>query len=258
MSLLTTEQIYTLDSLGLVVVRNIIPREQIDLANRVIETSLKNKKNGKFSVLEMDPVFFSFMSNPWILSACEQMLGPNFRFDHAFGLQQPGENLGANLHGGPLTCQGANYYVSNQGEIRCGRISIGIMLTRQDKDSGGFVFIPGSHKSVFPYHGNKVLSEVLPNRFDSECIQCPTLDPGDLVCFVDSLVHGTSDWKKDSKRRALYYMYSPGFVSWRPHEHVAKYLAMATTDVQRRLLEPPYVSKFSDDDFVNNWRSQTI
>lgn len=258
-SKVTGQQLYTLDSLGLVVARDIIPKSKLKELNRLIDAHINKRSPGKFTIMDIDDVFLELMAMPWVVSICKKIIGPNFRFDHAFGLQQPGEGVALNLHGGPLTSQGCNYYVSNSGTIRCGRVSVSIPLTRQDPEIGGFAYIPGSHKSSFLLTGNEIFKDLLNDDFDHDCITIPVLNPGDICLFVDGLVHGTAFWKSNSYRRALYYMYSPGFVAWRPHDQIKKYLDRATTETQKKLLSPPYVAEFEDEELKvggNVWRKE--
>jgi hypothetical protein len=256
---LTDEQFYTLDSVGVVIGRNIISKRDLIKINSLIDTHLENSRPGKFPIMEIDETFFDLMTLPWVLNVCKEILGPHFRFDHSFGLQQPGEGEGPNLHGGPLSSQGCNYYLSNSGTIRCGRVSVGISLTYQGPETGGFAYIPGSHKSSFNLSGIQIFRELLNSEFNHDCVSIPTLNPGDVCVFVDGLVHGTSNWKLTSIRRSLYYMYSPGFVAWRPHNQIEKYIPKAITDIQKALLLPPYVAEFDDTErkLGNNvWRKE--
>jgi len=139
-----------------------------------------------------------------------------------------------------------------------GRLSVGISLTPQCKETGGLAYIPGSHKSSFLLHGSAVLKAYLNNDFEHECINIPTLRPGDICLFPDCLVHGTSPWKGSYTRRALYYMYSPGYMAWRPFAEIEQYPPLVKTNLQRQLLRPPYVAGFAEGDVAigdNQWRT---
>ena len=254
---MTDEQFYLLDSVGVIIVRSAVPIEQVAYINERIDRTLAGAVVSKFPILEMDDVFLDMMTHSWILAACNRLLGNRFRFDHAFGLQQPPSR--PNLHGGPQACQASCFYHASAptSPPLVGRISVGIALTNQSSALGGFAYIPGSHKSSSLMHGSRVLTEILKNDFDHECLSIPSLAPGDICMFPDCLVHGTAPWRGPYTRRALYYMYSPGYMAWRPYQEIEKYLALAKTPLQRRLLRPPYVASFIEQATIvgdNQWR----
>ena len=64
---------------------------------------------------------------------------------------------------------------------------------------------------------------------------------GDMLIFTEALVHGTTTWTSDQRRRSLLYKYSPGYSAWASAERLDDARAMAADDVQRDLLRPPCV-----------------
>ncbi len=255
---MTNEQWFVLDSIGIVVAKRALLPETVFALNQSIDRELAGREVGKFSLAEaIGDQFFELMTHAWVMSVCSKTLGPWFRFDHAFGLQQP--NAETNLHGGPHACQGSCFYQNGaDGRIWSGRLSVGFALTQQGPETGGFAYIPGSHKTSFPLQGRDVFQEVLGSNYDHECIHVPSLSPGDICIFPDNLIHGTVPWKGRSRRRALYFMYSPGYMAWRPYDEISRYLTHAKTDLQRSLLRPPYVAKFEEEDGHvrdNQWRT---
>src|SRR6266487_2711282 len=165
-------QFYALDSLGMVIARGAVPEQQ----NAYVDRALAGRKVAKFSILALDEVFMDLMTHPWIVDACTRAIGSHFRFDHAFGLQQP--PACANLHGGPQACHSSCFYQSGlsvTGAAWMGRLSVGISLTPQCRETGGLAYIPGSHKSSFLLNGSAVLKAYLNNDFEHECINIPTL-----------------------------------------------------------------------------------
>jgi hypothetical protein len=254
---MTDGQFYVLDSMGLVVVRNGLAPDVVECLNRKIDESLTGRTVTKFSVIELDDMFMELMVQPWVLLACSRLIGDGFRFDHAFGVQQP--NAPPNLHGGPQACQSSCFYSGwSTGTAFAGRLSVGFVLTRQSPETGGFAYIPGSHKSSYVLHGGVVLNKLLNGNIHHECIFVPTLDPGDIVLFPDCLVHGAAPWRASYTRRAVYYMYSPGYMAWRPYDEISRYLPLAKTDLQRQLLRPPFVASFAERNMelgANEWRA---
>ena len=62
-----------------------------------------------------------------------------------------------------------------------------------------------------------------------------------MLIFTEALVHGTRRWQSDHRRRSLLYKYSPGYSAWGNAERMQRYEDLATNDLQRALLRPPYV-----------------
>lgn len=250
---------YVLDSIGFVVARSALTRDTVDRLNGLVNKAVGVNTVAKFAIMELDDAFMDLMTHPWVMDVLGRVLGQQFRFDHAFGLQQP--VAGANLHGGPGACQGSCFYHNAALYPSVGRVSVGFALTAQSPEIGGFAYIPGSHKSKYPYHGSVVLSQICNNDFTHEAICIPKLEAGDICLFPDCLVHGTAPWSASYTRRVLYYMYSPGYMAWRPYAEIERYTHRAVTDLQRQLLRPPYVAAFDEEDLhigSNIWRTPSI
>lgn len=252
------EQFYVLDSIGVVVQRHALAADFVTELNARISEVLIQREVDKFPIIELGSQFMDLMVHPWIVASCTRALGDGFRFDHAFGLQQPLAK--PNLHGGPQACQSSCFYHSGQsrkGAAWMGRLSVGVALSCQSRETGGFAYIPGSHKSSCIMHGSQVFSNLLGSNFEHECLCTPTLEPGDIYLFPDCLVHGTTPWRESATRRTLYYMYSPGYMAWRPYAEIEKYVPLAKTPLQRQLLRSPYVARFAESPVAvgdNHWR----
>lgn len=264
MPLFSEEDFYRLDAIGLTIGRGLIPSEIIEKALEFVDLKYAARADAKFPILGEAELFMELMTHPWVVSGCQRVMGQGVRFDHCFGLKQGKGATLANLHGGPQTCQGASFYVSGlapEGRCWTGRVSVGFTLTEQNPSTGGMCYIAGSHKSSHLLHGKDVLRRILKNGFASEAITVPSLQPGDITFFVDSLVHGATPWQSDQPRAVLYYMYAPGFVAWRPYEDNIKYLPLAKSTLQQQLLRPPYVAEIqetSDTWGSNEWRKPSV
>lgn len=258
----TKEQMYLLDTIGLVVVHNFVTEDIVSQINEIIDihTSIEPKPS-KFAFFTLDPIFMDLMSHPWIMGVCRHALGDWFRFDHVVGIQQPGmiksEKTGqwvdqgydqGNLHGGVHSSQGSCFYHSSAKNTWVGQMSFGISLTGQNKESGGFCYVPGSHKQSTEDSGSKIFKDSLSGNYSSSCLTIPELKPGSIVCFSESLIHGTTPLVRPHIRRSLYYKYVPGFCAWRSYDEIKHYLNYARTDLQKQLLRAPFVGNIKDDE----------
>jgi ectoine hydroxylase-related dioxygenase (phytanoyl-CoA dioxygenase family) len=138
-----------------------------------------------------------------------------------------------NLHGGPRHDQGEHQYQWVQGKMYNGLVVVMYALEDVNPGDGGFVCVPGSHKANVAYHP-EVYSPLVVN---------PGLKAGDMLLFTEALVHGTRRWRSERRRRSLLYKYSPGYSAWGNPDRMSDHAALATNDLQRGLLRPPYVGR---------------
>jgi len=264
-----TNELYFLDCLGFTILRNFHSSKLIDEINEIINNYLGKEKPVKFRILGTHEIFLDLMSNPKIMKLLSILLGDNFRFDHAFGRQQPTyRGDAANLHGGPYS-DGYNIYAINGGKIFTSQIQVCHVLQEQKSTDGGLVFLPGSHKSnAFnniknnfgndPIKGDELL-EMIKNDFDSPYLMCPDLNAGDVILFTDALIHGCKPWKASHTRRNLYYSYMTGFISWKKNN--SDIIKLARNDLERKLMRPAYIGDFEYDNIhlkPNEMKSGTL
>ena len=177
--------------------------------------------------------FRDLIDHPAVLEIVRETCGPNVRLDHVYGIAMERATAGLGLHGGGTPFDPAQHYRADGGRIRTGLMAAQWALVDHPPGGGGFVCVPGSHKSAFP----------LPSTFDRElAVQVP-MAAGDVVIFTEALTHGTLPWRGHSERRLLAYKYSPGNSSWASELHVSEALRALLTDRQRLLVEPPYVAR---------------
>ena len=172
----------------------------------------------------------------------------------------------AQLHGGPQSSQHSCYYLQlPHGKRRgiVGQMNFGYCLEPQNSKTGGFVYVPGSHKSADSRAGNEVLSEVYKGNFTDPSLLVPELNPGDLLVFTEALIHGDTGWQasNDSYRMQIYYKMTPGFMCWRDPHQQEIYHHYAANDLERRLIEPPWTGRYSETSmsmgYANERRDKT-
>lgn len=252
--------VYLFDCVGVSILRNVIPQEQIKLAKDAIEKTFPGTKPWKFAVLGLGEVFWDMMTNIKMLGMVEQLCGDQFRMDHAFSVTSDGGIV--NLHGGPASSFGSCFTQIDR-QLMTGQLSCGISLTAQSPTTGGMCFIPGSHRSLDVRTGGEIKKQLLNGKMDHEAIVIPTLNPGDLILFSESLIHGDTGWKNPScSRIVVYYKFCPGFMTWRDPREQEQYVSLARNSLEKRLVEPPWSGKFSDKDYkmdhVNIRREKTL
>jgi hypothetical protein len=235
---MTKDEIYEFDLRGYIIFRNILSVENVERIRAILANVRGAKDNGKFAFMELDPCFMELMAHPRVLDALKVIVGDWLRFDHAFGIEMSKTvRIEENLHAGPLQNQRSFWYQWAPGQgMHNGKVSVLYALNDVNSGDGGFICIPGSHKGNLYYRP----------RHDSHLVENPALKSGDALIFTEALVHGSRQWKADHQRRVLFYCFSPGFMAWKHYDTVNPYLSLVTTEIQRELLRPPYVSDYDE------------
>lgn len=240
---------YSYECTGFARIPNALTPDQVETAKTLIRHNWPNGIPWKFPVLHLGRVFWEMMTHSQLLPLAHEYAGEHFRVDHAFGLSSNGAI--PQLHGGPQSSQYSCFYIPlNNGQRKgIGRLNFGFCLEGQTPETGGFCYVPGSHKTHDPRGGLEILQQVYNGNFDHHSIVVPTLTPGDMIMFTEAMVHGDTGWRNPtpgSYRMQVYFMLAPGFACWRDpreNEHLLQY---AQTDLERRMMDGPWSGRFSE------------
>lgn len=260
---LTLRHKFEFDLNGFVVIKNFLSKEKVKQINDIIDATPEGKNSHKFPFMTKSEIFLDLMEDQRLLEVAHSWIDPHFRFDHAWGVQHhPSEaNLARweNIHGGPFQEQKFFQYHWHNGSPTCTCILMTIVLEPQKENDGGFVLVPGSHKSNLGLPGFEIFQQVMGGKFGDETwLHQPVVDAGDLLIFTEATMHGTKVWKPESRRRRnLYYKYSYGSMSWPTTdlEERKELLSMAKNEQQRLLLRAPFVSETAGNELT--WRRPT-
>lgn len=271
-----SKESYFFDCLGLFHKRNVFTAEQVGAANQVVDECQANLKYVRgnlineiikyFGIWESHPIFLELANHPAILELCRDSYGgsASFRLDHAFIIDsKPTDKLQGLLHGCSFSKNTTHYYLT-QGQqnlnqvcwTRVGQLSVAIVLKPQSAKTGGFCFIPGSHKTSYFVSGQELHKHIFKKPsldVNEEHLVVPDLNPGDLIAFPESLIHGqtTMAGAKES-RRFIYNMFCPlgiRFMDWsaqyqRIREHTKdekKLKIIRELPVNQMHLDPYYI-----------------
>lgn len=233
---MTEAERFRFDLEGFLVRRNVLSDGDVAALNVAIDLldlprpgpDLASQRFGEF--LPVARRFRDLIDHPAVLEIVRETCGPNVRLDHAYGIVMSRGTSGLGLHGGGTPFDPAQHYRADAGRIRTGLVAAQWALVDHPPDGGGFVCVPGSHKSGFP----------LPSAFDRDLVVQVSMAAGDVVVFTEALTHGTLPWQHDVERRSLLYKYSPGNSAYSnspwPDE-----LRAVSSERQRALLQPPSV-----------------
>jgi ectoine hydroxylase-related dioxygenase (phytanoyl-CoA dioxygenase family) len=253
---------YLFDCFGLYHKKNVFNKQLIDQANQVFESQIfkTGSDNLKFFDIDKDKVFIDLILSDHVIDACNAIYSCNYRLDHAFILNQSEKNSHSDknkLHGKHFGKFNAHFHISYQQEninhlcvTKVGQLSVGIVLKNQNKDTGGFCYIPGSHKTAYCVSGQELVATILSNEKNFyESVVIPELNEGDLVIFSESLIHGQSKMLKPHVRRNIYGMFFPISMNYmNPKNQQIQNFAQIVTDKKRSYL----ISNIDDIGNINN------
>lgn len=239
---------YCFDTVGVTILRNVVPVTKIEVLKTLLNNNWPNGLPWKFPFLHLGHEFWEILSHPSLIALSKSYTGDHFRLDHAFGVTSNGAI--PQLHGGPQSSQLSCFYLPLNNGQKLGLVSqlnFGLCVQGQSPATGGFCYIPGSHKATDPRDGRTILKELYKYEFNHHSITVPTLNPGDVVMFSEGLIHGDTGWKvAGTCRIQLYYRINPGFICWRDPDQIKHLEQYATTDYERKLISGPWTGKYDE------------
>ncbi len=237
---MTPEEKFIFDLQGYIVVKNVLSQAEVDELNAIADQKMADQEemsNGlkiPRRVSLWGKPFQNLFDHPNMIPYLSELLGPQFRADHDYGIfmRQGGRKGG--LHGGDHRA-GTHYYKYRDGVMRNGLTVVVYFLAPAPPGSGGFCCVPGSHKSNFALN---VPEEVRSFKCIPHYLANPSAETGDALIFTEATMHGTLPWTAENERRTLLYKFTPGHVSYAStyynHDDYED-----LTEQQKRVLTPP-------------------
>ena len=241
---MTLEEKFIFDLQGYIVVKNVLSQAEVDELNAIADQKMADQEevsNGlkiPRRVSLWGKPFQNLFDHPNMIPYLSELLGPQFRADHDYGIfmRQGGRKGG--LHGGDHRA-GTHYYKYRDGVMRNGLTVVVYFLAPIPPGSGGFCCVPGSHKSNFALN---VPEEVRSFKCIPHYLANPSAETGDALIFTEATMHGTLPWTAENERRTLLYKFTPGHVSYASiyynHDDYED-----LTEQQKRVLTPPSVRR---------------
>ena len=153
-------------------------------------------------------VYRQMIAPPKLTPYLKELLGPGFRLEGLGIITMDKGAEGFWFHEGAEPYDRSRHYLYRNGKMYCGMTNIAVQLTNVEEGDGGFACLPGSHKSNFSCPGEIRLYHAHQNRI----AQIPA-QAGDVVLFVECLMHGSLPWTADHQRRAVIIRYNSGVVA---------------------------------------------
>ena len=148
--------------------------------------------------------FLRMLAHPAVIQRLNWMIGAGYRVTQNTALCHVKGSSGQMLHSGNTnpTCIGKYYgMVNGRVHTRTG-INVAWQLSDVEPGDGGFVVVPGSHKSCYPLpHSVRTCNERAPIRH-------VPMRRGSVVFFLGGTVcHGAYRWESESPRRTALFTY---------------------------------------------------
>jgi len=259
--MLTASEKYLFDTLGFMVLPAVLTAEEVSKINNGIElhksadftertNTLRNSLRGSSGRLDCGnflswpandggDLLRSILNHPKVAPVLNEICGRGHRLDHKPLLFiQPHGAEGFDLHGGAVTPDGQfNYPISyhcHSNQIVCNLVNVAVQLSDSPQGAGGFVVVPGSHKSNFPYAVSDLSSIA-----DTYGYQ-PVCKSGDVILFSEAALHGATVRNALTERRVVLMRFSPPTCAFargylQPHDFLD-----LLTPAQRAVAAAPY------------------
>ncbi len=238
-------QKYLFDLYGFLVIDDVLTAQEVAEMNRLIDESgltstvetagrLPGGGAGEEGAgfLEWGQAFTRVIDHPKVMAVLRLMLGDGFRIDHFWGAWANAGAAALPLHGGVVPFVQTDYYYVRDGKIRSGLTNVAWNLTDSGGDLGGFMALPGSHKSSFE------LPRELGEATEGYGIAVPEAKAGSVSIFTEAVLHGTAPWRGSHQRRTLFFSMGPSHQAYSRHQ-ASPPTTVELTERQRLLFAPP-------------------
>ncbi|WP_395144342.1 phytanoyl-CoA dioxygenase family protein [Armatimonas sp.] len=243
---MTDEEKFLVDLQGYLLIKNVLSTDEVAELNALADEKFAYQNDGKLDRRTRCSTWGkptqNLMDHPKIVPYLTALIDEKFRLDHDYCIFMREGAGGGGLHGGEGH-EGDHWYkFRHDGKIRNGLCVITYFLAPARAGDGGFLCVPGSHKSNVP---NSLPGDVRGLKRRPHYVIQPEVEAGDALFFTEALIHGTAPWTASHERRALLYKFSPGHSAWSQHyPSAADYTDL--TEQQKRILEPPSVGSRRD------------
>lgn len=265
---LTDMERYLFDLNGFIVIRNALSAEEVDACNAVLDT-MQHGQPGQWhghvhghnftgsheglnlqQIYESGPAFERLIDHPSWIEKVTHFIGtdePNFDSNHGplfidenfANIREKGQAIG--LHSGGdkrvTRCQ----FRYHDGRFHCGQVNILMAFNNIGPGDGATMVIPGSHKSniAHPEYGQAMMNEDMGTSVDgiTGAIEVH-MQPGDALCFVDAIMHGSAARTNDGQRRIAVYRYGPSWGFFRHPYRPSESLLSRLSPRQQQIVMP--------------------
>ena len=147
--------------------------------------------------------FRKMIAHPAVVQRMNWMTGSGFKLDAVRAIHYPKGSSGHYLHSGTVPATPRNHYLLQNGRTYCETLNVAWQLVDVNAGDGGFICIPGSHKSRYP-----APESVCSCADERGLVKHVEMQAGDVILFMGSgQIHGAYPWTNEITRRAVLFNY---------------------------------------------------
>ncbi|MFW5682415.1 MAG: phytanoyl-CoA dioxygenase family protein [Phycisphaeraceae bacterium] len=164
--------------------------------------------------------------------------GPLFIDENFASIRGPGEAIGMHSGGEKLVkrCQ----YRYENGQFSCGQVNALMAFNDVGPGDGATMVIPGSHKANFE-HPQLQWASMQAGKSSMDEVEGAVeahLEAGDVLLFVDAIMHGSAARVNEGQRRIAVYRYGPSWGMFRSGYRPSQELLDRLTPERRAIVWP--------------------
>jgi ectoine hydroxylase-related dioxygenase (phytanoyl-CoA dioxygenase family) len=216
------------DLCGHLVLRGVMDEEWLAAANEAIDANPDRISTGGSAAGDSTPlagsgVGRSSMGDPWtlpgsygepfrrmiadpvLIQRLNWMMGSGFECMQCSGFLSAKGSSGHSLHAAGEPARVTNHYRQQNGRIYSAYLNVAWQLRDVTLEDGGFVCVPGSHKTCYPMpEGIKTCDD------EMGLVRHVAMKAGDVLLFLGSAqTHGAYPWMGEQNRRMIFFQYRP-------------------------------------------------
>ena len=182
------------------------------------------------NIPHVDPVFFEYVTNPYLVGLAEEAIGGEARLEQsdAHIRRAPPDKAAQHYSfhrgaGHPMS------YRSDAGLYQCHFVKTLTNLTDLTPDDGGTTVIAGSHKLNHIDPGEVIKAAGNDPRF----IHSVVAPAGSTLLFFEATIHTSGIIKSDKDRLLIIGGYTPPmFQPWQGYDHVPEFVEAAAEELR--------------------------
>lgn len=200
---MSNEENYCFDVAGYVHVRGVLTGDEVDALCQALDESGRTEEMLGWPAPLQTP-FRDLLVHPRLVWYLNQIIGYGFRLDQEPKLLCDSTcDVTAPLVGGGEPRDPARAYYFQNGRRYCQAVQAIWALADVKGDDGGFVMVPGTHKSNV-----ETPEDVAIGRDEMGLVFQPSLETGDLLLVAGAILQGMRPWNGTDPQRLLSYSYA--------------------------------------------------